>query len=61
MSENDANKQREEQKELIKEAIKEWMNEKYASFGRSVFWFILAAAFSALVYLSIRGGQWPQS
>lgn len=61
MEDLEQQKRREEQKEILKEAIKEWMDEKYASFGKSVFWFFVASAFAALVYVSIRGGQWPQS
>lgn len=60
MDELDQLKRREEQKAILKEAIKEWLDERYASFGRSVFWFFVASAFAALVYVSIRGGQWPQ-
>lgn len=50
-----------EQKEIMKQAIKEWMDEQYANFGR----FILsklayAAIISFLVwYISVRGYKFP--
>lgn len=41
------------QKEVIKAALKEWLDDKYAEFGRRVFHGVLAAAFAGLVYLAI--------
>lgn len=46
------------QKRLIKEAIKEWLNEMFADFGRWTFTGILAAAFVGAVYLALRGQGW---
>jgi hypothetical protein len=47
---------REEQKALIKEAFKEWLDEKYAEFGKWTFNKILGLGFVALVgYLVIHG------
>lgn len=48
---------REDQKRIIKEAIREWLDEKYAAFGRWSFDGILAAALGALgYYLATHGG-----
>lgn len=50
-----------DQKELMKQALKEWMDEQYAKFGK----FILGKiAFAALVtflvwYISVRGYKFP--
>ena len=41
---------REEQKKIVKEAIMEWLDEKYAQLGRWTFHGILAAALGALTY-----------
>jgi hypothetical protein len=59
----DEKEERQQQKEIIKEAIKEWMDEKmrenYAHLGKYVFFAVVGGAFAALVYFSVRGGQWP--
>ena len=41
---------REEQKKIVKEAIMEWLDDKYAQFGRWTFHGILAAALGVLAY-----------
>ena len=38
-------------KAAMKEAIKEWMNEKFQEFGQWSFYGILVAFFGALVYI----------
>lgn len=60
MSEEKNGLTREEQKAILKEAIEEWLDKRYAQFGRFVLGAVLVTAFAALVYISIRGGQWPQ-
>lgn len=41
---------RDQQKEIVKEAIREWLDEKYAAFGKWTFHGLLAASLCALVY-----------
>lgn len=44
------NLERDQQKEIVKQAIKEWLDEKYASFGKWTLHGIVAASLCALVY-----------
>lgn len=46
------------QKKLIKEAIKEWLDDTYADFGRWTFRGLLVAAFAGAVYLALKGQGW---
>ena len=46
----------EHQKQIIKEAFKEWLDEKAGEFGKWTFNFIFTAAFGALVYLLVTHG-----
>ena len=47
---------RDQQKAIVKEAIREWLDEKYSAFGKWTFHGLLAAALCALVYfLSTHG------
>ena len=48
---------REEQKEIVKEAIREWLDEKYAQFGKWSLHGILAAGLCALVYYLVTHGK----
>jgi hypothetical protein len=48
------------QKKIIKEAIKEWLNEMFADFGRFTFYGIGAAALAGAVYLALRGQGWSK-
>lgn len=48
------------QKELIKEAIKEWLDDQFASFGKWVLGSILVLAFSGIVYLALIGLGWKK-
>lgn len=50
-----------DQKDLIKQAIKEWMDEKYAEVGRWTVKVIITAALSALLffYIKTQGFKWP--
>lgn len=48
---------REEQKAIVKEAIREWLDEKYTAFGKWTLHGLLAAALGFLAYfLAIHGG-----
>lgn len=46
------------QKEALKEAIREWMNEQFAAFGRWTFYGLLSAAFAGAVYLGLLAAGW---
>jgi len=50
-----------EQKDLIKEAIKEWMNERYAEVGRWTIRIIFTTALFGLLwaYIQTRGFKFP--
>lgn len=48
----------EEQKDLIKEALKEWLNEQFAAFGRWSFMGLLSVAFAALTYIWLYEHGW---
>lgn len=50
-----------DQKELIKQAIKEWMDEKYAEIGRWTVRVVLTSALSGLLfwYIQTKGFKWP--
>lgn len=47
-----------DQRDVIKEGIKEWMTEQFAAFGRFTFYGLLVAAFGGLVYLAMVGLGW---
>lgn len=51
MSENDR------VKSALKEALKEWMDDKYAEFGKWSFHAILAGALAALAYYLVSHGH----
>ena len=40
-----------EHKEIVKEALKEWLNEQFAAFGKWSFMGLLSLAFAAFTYL----------
>jgi hypothetical protein len=48
----------EELKAALKEALREWLDDKFAQFGRYSITAIGAAAFSALVYFILRSDGW---
>lgn len=54
------NLDRNEQKQALKEAITEWMDEKFADFGRWTFRGLLVAAFAGAVYLALKGQGWSK-
>lgn len=43
------------QKAAIKEAFKEWMDDQFAVFGKWAFKGAIVAAFSALIYIALKG------
>ena len=59
--EDEAYDRRTETKAVIKEALKEWMDEKFAAFGRWSIIGIAAAALFALMYfiLAVKGWKFP--
>ena len=48
----------EEQKRIVKEAIKEWCDEKLLAFGRWSFITILTATLGALFYFILSANGW---
>lgn len=46
------------QKQAVKEALREWLDDQFASFGKWTFTGLLAAAFVGLVYLALTGAGW---
>lgn len=52
------NMSQDEQKEAVKEALKEWLNDQFAAFGKWTFNGLLAAALVGLVYLALTGAGW---
>ena len=51
---------KEEQKEAMKEAMAEWLDDKFALFGKWTAGGLLAAAFFGLVYLGLTGQGWKK-
>jgi len=49
---------KEETKAAVKEAIKEWLNEKYATFGRWSLHGLLAMLLAGAVYLFMISNGW---
>lgn len=54
----DEEKARDSQKELVKEALKEWLNDQWAAFGKWTAKGIAAMAFSALAYWWLSTHGW---
>lgn len=48
------------QKQAVKEALREWLNEQFAAFGRWTFHGLMAAAFAGLVFLALKGQGWSK-
>ena len=46
------------QKEAVKEALKEWMDQQFASFGKWTLTGLLAGAFAGMVYLWVLSHGW---
>ena len=42
-------------KDAVKEALKEWLNEQFAAFGKWTFTGLLSVAFCGMVYLWLAG------
>lgn len=49
---------KDEAKAAVKEALHEWLEEKYALFGRWSFHGLLAIALAGLAYLALVGNGW---
>lgn len=49
---------RELQKAALKEALKEWLDEKAAEFGKTTFKWMVMAVFVGLVYLWLTSHGW---
>lgn len=49
---------RDDQKEIVKEALKEWLDEKWATFGKWTAKGLATMAFSALVYWWLSTHGW---
>jgi hypothetical protein len=47
---------KDEHKEVVKEAFKEWLDEKAAEFGKWTLKFIGTACFGALIYFLVNHG-----
>lgn len=49
-----------EQKNIAKQAIKEWLDEAFAEFGKWTLKGILILAFAGCVYLALKGQGWSK-
>lgn len=47
-------------KEIVKEALKEWLDERFTEFGRLSFKALAAAIFGALVYFVLKMSGWQR-
>lgn len=48
------------EKEVMKEAIREWMDDAFAEFGKWTMKGILAMAFAGAIYLALKGQGWTR-
>jgi hypothetical protein len=48
------------QKQAVKEALRDWLNDQFAAFGRWTFYGMASAAFAGLVYLALIGAGWTK-
>lgn len=48
-------------KRIVKEAIREWLDEQFAKFGRWSLYTLLALATAAILYLSLTTNGWHKS
>lgn len=46
------------QKQAVKEALKEWLNDQFAAFGKWTFAGLFSAALVGLVYFALTGAGW---
>lgn len=49
---------KDEMKKITKEALKEWLDEKFLAFGKWSFFTLAAAALVALLYFILRTNGW---
>lgn len=52
---------KDDQKEAMKQAIKEWLDERFNQFGRWTFNALAAAFFAALIYFVLKMNGWQHS
>ncbi|BBB65923.1 hypothetical protein UNDYM_1670 [Undibacterium sp. YM2] len=52
------NMDKEAEKEILKEALQEWLDKQFALFGKWTLAGLFALAFSGLVYLALSGQGW---
>lgn len=45
-------------KEALKEALHEWLDQKFMQFGKWSFWGLMALSFGALIYVILRTQGW---
>lgn len=50
-----------ETKRIIKEAIREWLDEQFTKFGKWSFYGLLAAATTALLVLTLMANGWHRT
>ena len=48
------------EKDIMKQAIKEWLDDAFAEFGKWTIKGILALAFCGAVYLALKGQGWTR-
>ena len=46
------------QKQAVKEALTEWLDDKFLAFGRWTFYGLMASAFAGLVYMALISLGW---
>ncbi len=46
------------QKEAVKEALQEWLDKQFATFGKWTFTGLVSAAFAGMIYLWLAGHGW---
>lgn len=51
---------KETQKEAIKEAISEWLEDKFAQFGKWTLSGLMALAFAGMIYMALKGQGWSK-
>lgn len=52
---------KDEMKEVTKEALKEWLDEKFTTFGRWTFRALASVAFVGLIYFVLKSNGWVKN
>jgi hypothetical protein len=50
----------EEMKRITKEALKEWLDSKFAQFGHWTFTALMSVAFAGLIYFILKSNGWTK-